>query len=912
MTSKNHNISLEIDGQTAELFSPDELNLRMNSVFIDPSQIRTASGEYSFTFELPITPTNSRIFGHIENLAKTNKFSKNHNCTVICDGSTIFEGTLKVSEVSRSGYKCNLVSIKVNTLEDIFGEDTLSQLTWYVPFIGVSTINETNENNSSDHYFPLVSYGCFQKRPKEEYENALSVYTPKHTIDEYNRFYLESFSPSLKLTELVKKLFNAKGYTVGGDIFNDSNADNIYLSTSIKEDQHPTYNIGNDRLGHVLVNFSYTNSGVSEASRPALSQTLAYPKEDLDGTYNNFDTVYNYDIFTCADSNGYVSSSNTYMFRDNMIVIPADGLYKITLNSRVSINDASGMTVYKYGFEGSRYENNVVGKQETLSKNFTNYPIELQVVRNEDDVELIYGVSEDKTMYPHEMGWVSRPSTGRTSNRNPNYVGGGIHSRASTDTASPQYVALNGETVCYDPKANPNFICGISTISNSAAFIKNGVSWSSDSTDSNISRYRCNGYKNMTRELGSVPNGDGTYRRGYVYSYTPSNYNYNTLLGLRTSDGFTVTDDYNKQGSAQFIIKLNRNDILMLKAVTRRYMKSDPFGDSDTQYGDYTFKVNGTLAVEAYTPKAERYADDTTLSWYSIPMAEQFDTELNLGQFLSVDTKQKDFIQNFMDAFNLSYKQEGKTVTLDKQKKDFGRFKGFIDLDDRVSSDEATTERIPYPYTMKVEYSIDDSERGFYISVPSDKVEQDDWKDYAFTGSDEIILGNDEDDGKETLQLDHSYTWYEDFTLADGTVLSLPVISKDEYLIEGYKYEDAMKHDGKGLKQRWWYRQPTNGKTLTLWDGSTYNITIPTNEMDGHVLDYTTKEGSLLTEYFNISTTPESNLVRISAYLSPMEYNLLRNGSMVRFDDDLYIVTELVGYDCSGNNPTEIVMMKKV
>ena len=293
-------------------------------------------------------------------------------------------------------------------------------------------------------------------------------------------------------------------------------------------------------------------------------------------------------------------------------------------------------------------------------------------------------------------------------------------------------------------------------------------------------------------------------------------------------------------------------------------------------------------------------------------MAEQFDTELNLGQFLSVDTKQKDFIQNFMDAFNLSYKQEGKTVTLDKQKKDFARFKGFIDLDDRVSSDEATTERIPYPYTMKVEYSIDDSERGFYISVPTDKVEQDDWKEYAFTGSDEIILGNDEDDGKETLQLDHSYTWYEDFTLADGTVLSLPVISKDEYLIEGYKYEDAMKHDGKGLKQRWWYRQPTNGKTLTLWDGSTYNITVPTNEMDGHVLDYTTKEGSLLTEYFNISTTPESNLVRISAYLSPMEYNLLRCGSMVKFDDDLYIVTELVGYDCSGNNPTEIVMMKKV
>jgi hypothetical protein len=75
-------------------------------------------------------------------------------------------------------------------------------------------------------------------------------------------------------------------------------------------------------------------------------------------------------------------------------------------------------------------------------------------------------------------------------------------------------------------------------------------------------------------------------------------------------------------------------------------------------------------------------------------------------------------------------------------------------------------------------------------------------------------------------------------------------------------------------------------------------------------LSYKNDEVSLL-DYFNIKAELASNYVNVEVYLTPEEYNLLKNGGKVLFDSDVYSVVEMQGYDPSGGNKTTLKLMKK-
>lgn len=909
MIHKIHYVSLTVNGREVDLFSQEDLNLRINNVLYDPTEIKMSDAEYSFSFDLPISPTNQQIFGFADNLAVLNKFNKKFNCVVYADGIEIFNGTLRLSAINKDAFKCNLVSIKLNKVDEIFADHKMNELKWYVPFVGGSTMNAVNADLTTDYFFPLVSYGCFQKLKKNASGNSLTGYTPKHDLDNWNVWYWESFAPSVKLTTLIKKLFEYRGYNVSGDIFDDPNANAIYLSEYLKDKQDPLYNLGNSKLGQVEVAWTFDNDAVTtRTTKPAYAQSLTYPYAKV-GTRTsnvmyNFDTVYNYDVWAAGSKYTTITNTpNPYMWRSNYIMIPADGLYKITFNINFTLDEAS-TSMDTWQWKIARTGADATQEKVTITKDLKSMPIEFQLVRNENDTELIAGDYDgDYSVYPHEQ-----------------YVT--IYSSRSSSASATGNLYINtikeGEALCYDPWVNPNFICGFSTLSGGVAYMKNGMSWNNESAESNIVRYNHSGYWEFTRFRMSS---DG--RLQYVTEYNSSEWNANSLTGV-SSDYLSSSGTYSRIGKVQMVMKLNKNDKLMLKMLTRQYTTSDP--DEDTADGtgtldDYSVSASGTIKVEAYSPLADKYADDSTLGWDTIPTGDKFDTDLNLGNFFNADEKMADFVEDFINSFNLSYQQDGNNVILNKTKKDFQNTSSAIDIDDRVHSSEAESQRIEYPSSMEIQYSIDEDERGFYISVPNEYVELDSWKDYADRGYETIQLVDDDDAESEDVSLKHSYTWYENFNLyqydSTGTAtanktISLPVISKDEYLIEGYKYEDSMKVDGKGLKQRWWYRQAPTTDTLKLWNGETYNVTIPTNEQDGNVLNYKNEDGSLLKKYFNIIATPDSNLVVINVYITPQEYIELKNGSMVKFDDDLYYVCEIGGYDPSGNNATELTLLKKV
>ena len=77
-------------------------------------------------------------------------------------------------------------------------------------------------------------------------------------------------------------------------------------------------------------------------------------------------------------------------------------------------------------------------------------------------------------------------------------------------------------------------------------------------------------------------------------------------------------------------------------------------------------------------------------------------------------------------------------------------------------------------------------------------------------------------------------------------------------------------------------------------------------------LSYKDTEKSLVTEYFNIHPMLSSNYVNVDTYLTPEEYLDIKNGALVRYNNDLHYTSEIKGYDCTGRNKTTLKLIKKV
>ena len=166
MIQSNSTLDIFVNGQRVDILNRSSINLRINNVVYNPTEINSTQAEYSFSFNLPTTPTNNKIFDYANELAKVNKFKNTYNSEVYVDGVLIFSGSLRIQSIKKGFYNVNLVNIKINTVEDIFGDMVLSDLKWYIPFTGTNSINIHNADQNSKVIFPLVSYGVFQKSPK--------------------------------------------------------------------------------------------------------------------------------------------------------------------------------------------------------------------------------------------------------------------------------------------------------------------------------------------------------------------------------------------------------------------------------------------------------------------------------------------------------------------------------------------------------------------------------------------------------------------------------------------------------------------------------------------------------------------------------------------------------------------------
>ena len=956
MISNQHYIELYVQGELVEFESQDSLNLRINNVLFNPTKTSTKQAEYSYSFDIPSTPSNDKIFGYANTFSKINKFHTRYTAELYADGNKLFEGSLTIKKYSAKDklYECNLVNIKVNSLEEIFGEQTLNECSWVVPFEGATTINQVNDDMTTKYFFPTVCYGAFVKNYYKK-DSVGASYTPKHDLDKYNKWYWNDFYPSLNVLETMKKLFEWKGYTVNGTAFSDPQLNNIYASCNLADGQIPEFNLGFGKFGHCEFKTTF-NTSTSNGYTQDLSYPYAYIRpainasnRDAEAQYN-FSTIRYWSLLNRNQAN-VESLSETYMYDPSrmMIAITQSAWYHIKLTVNANLNSSNAFQAYQWTttyYEGDGFERRVVDIDPSLG-NLT--PFEIQLVRNVDNnIELIKGkwnITYDTgvprqydytyrggsytgstvvnkkewiTSFPHEDkmgstvptktdslvvtssegGGGGRRSSGsgtRTGTTTFNWNGGSVNNYVG-------YIYDDGQVMPYDPAINRNFICGFSSLGNGTiSVMRDGTSWTPLCTEENSILANVKGLTLLAK--------DGTT--------SATSYSYNFYKdGVKSIS----KNDTHLEGQVECCIWLEAGDFLELVGIQRDY---------EMVRGHTYYSVNGeaTLSITAVSTRTE--SELRADSYFGALTPSELPQGLNLFNFTNNETKISEWIDSIVKAFNLEIVTVGNQVSINTNQGIKKTIMNTVDVDDRVSNDEAEAELISYPREMSVKYKTNKDEYGFELTVPSSHINDADWASWGDSGYTVIQLSDDTYETKtQNTQTQFSYTYYDNFLWKEVSVdsagtrsetgeqrqIRFPTIELSEYMAEGFNYEEAMVHDGYSLSQRFWFRQLKSNEYINLNDttSSTVYLCYPTNVYNDFNLSYKDTEKSIVTEYFNISPMLASNYVTIEVNITPQEYNDIKRGALVHFDSDLYYTSEISGFDPSGKNPTKLKLIKKV
>ena len=989
MLTNNHYIQIFVEGKEIDL--SNDVSVRINNILYTPLELSNRQSEYSFSFTLPNSPRNNKIFGFASILEATNKFSRRFNSRLVADGNTIFEGTMILNGYSHKNktYNANFVSVKVYSLQDIFGEDKMNKLKWNVDYQGFATINSINLDESTKYWFPLAAYGVFQKKPYN-IDQYSEDYTSKFLWDKWNRWFHSAFTPSLNVMDLIRRYFNQYGYNVKGNAYSDKPLNNIYLTTNLGDEQVPTYNLGNAKFGEAHLTVNWTSGSdkhnVSEYS-PADLSFKYYPcgfggsssasgsmtKPDYD--YCNWSSVNIFDMLSeDGGATGIIEQQPTYMWDkgDCVLVAPADGFYEIEMSFTASLKQGEG------GIKADTYAYDTMGKvyqgipQTAVSLDARNVsPLEIHLMRNFDEsapkAELIFGkhkyiewsnsqtpinYEEKITCFPHESfgeefpcpvsnqqslegelglyGGSSRSGGGgggtfgggRRNAPRRGHSGGGDGLRPDWyDSPEKNYGYVyddSSRVMAFDPIVDEKFIMGFSSMADGCvAFLKNGRSWSGQYVAENDNIYEMQGYNLRTYSQQQI-------------TETPTAQNENQYVDSPTN--YCTTTSNSAQGHGTCLVWLNRGDTLSLKAIQRRYTDTSYSSGSSVSQIYYFWDATVDFHIRAISPKSiDSFLADSP--YYDMPT--QFPYLLNLGEFLSNEMTIVSFIEQIQQAFNLEILQSGNEITINTRTQKPNIKNGYVDLNDRVGDGDAENEKLNLPTEYAVKWKIDEEEFGFVQSVPYEYQEEDNWKDFADVGYEVIQFDNDTYNiTKKDNQLDLSYNWYHPFTWRYTTpsdedptnehIYSVPVISKDEWFIDNYKYSDAMKEDGYSLAPRLWFRNLPEDQRL-LWSASTPNesirIALPTNHYEWTNplnnrterinISYKLSEPSLLQRYFDVqSVSTSSDETTVEVYLTQEEYLLIKNGSLVKINDDLYRGCEINGFDASGKNKTKLKLIK--
>lgn len=144
----------------------------------------------------------------------------------------------------------------------------------------------------------------------------------------------------------------------------------------------------------------------------------------------------------------------------------------------------------------------------------------------------------------------------------------------------------------------------------------------------------------------------------------------------------------------------------------------------------------------------------------------------------------------------------------------------------------------------------------------------------------------------------------------------MPIISNYEIWQDSMNYSEGVQKLYTSYAQRFWYYKgllndvagniSIGGKNLKLAD-----VSNTFNKDKILMLDYKNKGNTILTTYFTVIASNDTNYTEIECYLTPDEYDRLDGSSLVKWNGDLYYISSIEGYDITEKNKTKLKLIRK-
>lgn len=241
-----NNIKIVLDnGEVLDYTTPDTLGIKFNRIADDFQDISKRFQDFSYTFALPKTKNNSRVWSFPDAKGRINIFNgKELDCKVYNNSDLLLSGSIELTESNDDSFKC-VFNSKFAELADILKGKNLVDLTtlpviqnWnYGKSIIPHILADYQNSDEIDYQFPLTFYKSFyttgytgtgtRRGPNYQLERELGVLynngLPYIAGLKNNPLYWQSLPPAIYLTSIVKAIINEAGFRIGGSFIEDAN-----------------------------------------------------------------------------------------------------------------------------------------------------------------------------------------------------------------------------------------------------------------------------------------------------------------------------------------------------------------------------------------------------------------------------------------------------------------------------------------------------------------------------------------------------------------------------------------------------------------------------------------------------------------------------------------------------------------
>ena len=317
----------------------------------------------------------------------------------------------------------------------------------------------------------------------------------------------------------------------------------------------------------------------------------------------------------------------------------------------------------------------------------------------------------------------------------------------------------------------------------------------------------------------------------------------------------------------------------------------------------------------------------------------------DMNQFLP-NVKCNEYLNNFLNAFNCRLTMvDENTYSLDFNGK-ADMFTNTVPIDNYCHNLNASFKRINLPSSITYKFKIDTTEEGYVHGNDSTYQTQHQWlfNQPEHTGALTIVNPNDTSGSEKKNECLWSYTWVKTIKLPDGTLIPAPIICDSKLWGESYTYESVQREKldtSKTMRLFYIYnKQRLLGADsvipelnyiritgehkfrlliadVNIWNYGYRNGHNYLGEWVTSFIDYDTNRMNTLSgnritltdNFLNLDISTKQYECVVECILPNFVYWDIVKGSKVMFNDSLWDVKSIDGFDVYEKEPCELTLL---